>query len=93
MTRAGRSLQKDGYRPSGSVFPRVSGLPAVYHGHGRQLVDSIVEDVDTRVVVRLKRRGGRVLPFVELVAPDGSKVGYLWDVERRGHVFDGFREP
>lgn len=93
MTRAGSSLQKHGYRPRGSAFPRVSGPPAVYNVYGQQIVDSIVENVQTRLVARLKRRAGQILPFVELISPDGLKVGYLWDVERREYVFDGFREP
>lgn len=93
MTRAGRSLQKHGYRSSGSAFPRVSGPPAVYNTYGQQIVDALVDNPETRLVVRLKRRGGRMLPFVEVTAPDGLKVGYLSDVDRREYVFDGFREP
>ena len=92
-TRAGRALQKHGYRPTGSVYPRVTGPPAHYNSAARRIVEALLRDPRSTTVMRWRRSYGRLLPFIEVTAPDGRMFGYSWDVASSRFRFDGFREP
>jgi hypothetical protein len=92
-TRAGRALQKHGYRPTGSVFPQITGPPANYNVAGQRIVVGILNDPRSSVVLRSKRWHKQRLPFIEVTAPDGRKLGFNWDVALGRYRFDGFREP
>jgi len=91
-TRAGRSLQKHGYRP-GSAFPRVTGPPTHYNAVAMRIVEHILSDPLSIVATRLHRFYGAALPFIEVTASDGRGVAYLWNPESRTFRMDGFREP
>jgi hypothetical protein len=93
FTRAGRALQKHGYRPTGSSFPRVTGPPARYNERAARIVDAILDDPGSSFTTRWKRRQGRLFPFVEVKTPAGPGLGFIWDATLGRYVLDGFREP
>lgn len=92
-TRAGRALQKHGYRPTGSVYPRVAGPPAHYNAVARQIVETILNDPRSVVKGREHRWFGQLVPFIDVRAADGRTLGYLWDPQSSRFRFHSFREP
>jgi hypothetical protein len=92
-TRAGRAFQKHGYRPTGSVYPRVTGPPAHYNAIAQRIVEAIVDDPGRAFRQRLKVRVGYARPFLEVIAADGRSLGYRWEPMLHRYVFEGFREP
>lgn len=79
LTFAGRALQKHGDRP-GSAFPRATGTSAQKNTQGQQVVDGILTNPDSRVIVRGDR--------IDIYAPDGLGVRFYPDGN-----FKGLLEP
>ncbi len=93
FTRCGRSLQKHGYRPSGSVYPRIAGPPARYNALAKRIVEDIFDSPGTIVRDKPRVRHREMVSFIEVVAANGQKLGYGWNALTGQYEFEGFREP
>lgn len=91
-TRAGRSLQKHGYRPE-SVYPRVTGPPSHYNATAQRIVATILRDPQTVMVQRSRQRYGQPEACLEVVAADGRILDFRWVPAGETFLFVGFREP
>lgn len=93
FTRAGRALQKHGYRTGGSAFPRVTGPPDHYNATAAEIVAEILGDERSVVDRGSKQRHKVSVAFIRVIAPDGRTIGYRWDRDETRFRFEGFREP
>lgn len=93
FTRAGRALQKRGYRTGGSAFPRVTGPPDHYNATAARIVVEILGDEHSVVDRGSKQRHKVSVAFIRVIAPDGRTMGFRWDQGETRFRFEGFREP
>ena len=93
FTRCGHSLQKHGYRPTGSIYPRVAGPPDRYNSAAMRIVDDIFDSPGTVVHQKTRIRHRETVVFLEVVAVDGRKLGFRWNGLLGAFEFEGFREP
>ncbi|WP_194848109.1 hypothetical protein [Candidatus Neptunochlamydia vexilliferae] len=72
LTKAGRALQKHGARPD-TVFPNPSGSVSETNAHGQEVLESILNHPDKKVVSNNLARHGNV---IEVHAPGIGGVRY-----------------
>ncbi len=84
FSKAGRSLTKHGYR-EGSVFPKPIGNPAEVNAQGQQVLESILNHPEKKIIPGEYERYGKV---IDIYAPNIGGVRYSAEGE-----FIGFLEP